>query len=159
TRRGDPNAQIRSPHTPGRLRAGEGVLLHSIDDEGFEHQVTRVWSCDGVSCAEGARGTDAIGTLLASGKAVVVHGYEHFLRANHILTCACAPIVDPCGRTPGTRDVRGYPRGLSPHSVAPCAKSGQPTENDLAANDRRQCARLPLCAPRYGVEAPSAGLV
>ena len=107
------HAQIADTQSLVLLTDADGVILHSIGDADFIEKANRVALCTGVSWAEGARGTNAIGTALASGQAVAVHGSEHFLRANHILTCSCAPIFDPFGRTLGTLDVSGDPRGSS----------------------------------------------
>ena len=105
------HAQIADTQSLVLLTDADGVILHSIGDADFIEKANPR-ARTGVSWAEGARGTNAIGTALASG-AVAVHGSEHFLRANHILTCSCAPIFDPFGRTLGTLDVSGDPRGSS----------------------------------------------
>ncbi|WP_322055822.1 sigma-54-dependent Fis family transcriptional regulator [Burkholderia cenocepacia] len=155
----DLHAQIAETQSLVLLTDADGVILHSIGDADFIEKANRVALCNGVSWAEGARGTNAIGTALASGQAVVVHGSEHFLRANHILTCACAPIVDPFGRTLGTLDVSGDPRGSSPHTLALVRMSAQLIENHLFANQCGEALRLRFHAHEDCVDSLFAGLV
>ncbi|WP_455777611.1 sigma-54-dependent Fis family transcriptional regulator, partial [Burkholderia stabilis] len=153
------HAQIADTQSLVLLTDAAGVILHSIGDADFIEKANRVALCTGVSWAEGARGTNAIGTALASGQAVAVHGSEHFLRANHILTCSCAPIFDPFGRTLGTLDVSGDPRGSSPHTLALVRMSAQLIENHLFTNQCAEALRLRFHAHEECVDSLFAGLV
>ncbi|WP_420212080.1 sigma-54-dependent Fis family transcriptional regulator [Burkholderia aenigmatica] len=153
------HAQIADTQSLVLLTDADGVILHSIGDADFIEKANRVALCTGVSWAEGARGTNAIGTALASGQAVAVHGDEHFLHANHILTCSCAPIFDPFGRTLGTLDVSGDPRGSSPHTLALVRMSAQLIENHLFANQCAEALRLRFHAHEECVDSLFAGLV
>ena len=153
------HAQIADTQSLVLLTDADGVILHSIGDADFIEKANRVALCTGVSWAEGARGTNAIGTALASGQAVAVHGAEHFLRANHILTCSCAPIIDSFGRTLGTLDVSGDPRGFSPHTLALVRMSAQLIENHLFANQCAEALRLRFHAHEDCVDSLFAGLV
>jgi transcriptional regulator of acetoin/glycerol metabolism len=153
------HAQIADTQSLVLLTDADGVILHSIGDADFIEKANRVALCTGVSWAEGTRGTNAIGTALASGQAVAVHGDEHFLRANHILTCSCAPIIDPFGRTLGTLDVSGDPRGFSPHTLALVRMSAQLIENHLFANRCAEALRLRFHAHEDCVDSLFAGLV
>ncbi|AIO38864.1 AAA domain family protein [Burkholderia cenocepacia] len=153
------HAQIADTQSLVLLTDADGVILHSIGDADFIEKANRVALCTGVSWAEHARGTNAIGTALASGQAVAVHASEHFLRANHILTCSCAPIIDPFGRTLGTLDVSGDPRGFSPHTLALVRMSAQLIENHLFANQCAEALRLRFHAHEDCVDSLFAGLV
>ncbi|QTO50345.1 sigma-54-dependent Fis family transcriptional regulator [Burkholderia latens] len=153
------HAQIADTQSLVLLTDADGVILHSIGDADFIEKANRVALCTGVSWAEHARGTNAIGTALASGQAVAVHASEHFLRVNHILTCSCAPIVDPFGRTLGTLDVSGDPRGFSPHTLALVRMSAQLIENHLFANQCAEALRLRFHAHEDCVDSLFAGLV
>ncbi|WP_175921701.1 sigma-54-dependent Fis family transcriptional regulator [Burkholderia latens] len=153
------HAQIADTQSLVLLTDAGGVILHSIGDADFIEKANRVALCTGVSWAERARGTNAIGTALASGQAVAVHASEHFLRANHILTCSCAPIIDPFGRTLGTLDVSGDPRGFSPHTLALVRMSAQLIENHLFANQCAEALRLRFHAHEDCVDSLFAGLV
>ncbi len=153
------HAQIADTQSLVLLTDPHGVILHSIGDADFIEKANRVALCPGVSWAEGARGTNAIGTALASGQALAVHGSEHFLRANRILTCSCAPIVDPFGRTLGALDVSGDPRGFSSHTLALVRMSAQLIENHLFANQCADALRVRFHAHEECVDSLFAGLV
>ncbi len=153
------HAQIADTQSLVLLTDPDGVILHSIGDAEFIEKANRVALCPGVSWAEGTRGTNAIGTALVSGQALAVHGEEHFLQANRILACSCAPIVDPFGRTLGALDVSGDPRGFSPHTLALVRMSAQLIENHLFANQCEEALRVRFHAHEECVDSLFAGLV
>lgn len=68
------HTQIADTQSLVLLTDPDGVILHSIGDADFIEKANRVALCPGVSWAEGTRGTNAIGTALASGQALAVHG-------------------------------------------------------------------------------------
>ncbi|CAB3750478.1 sigma-54-dependent Fis family transcriptional regulator [Paraburkholderia solisilvae] len=140
------HAQIVDTQSMVLLTDSNGVILHSLGDSDFVEKARRVALCAGVSWAEADRGTNAIGTALADAQPTVVHGGEHFLHANRILTCSCAPIVDPYGRTIGALDVsgdtRGDTRGFHKHTLALVRMSAQIIENHLFANQFADALRV-----------------
>ncbi|MFM0306502.1 sigma-54-dependent Fis family transcriptional regulator [Paraburkholderia sp. RL17-383-BIF-A] len=128
------HAQIVDTQSMVLLTDNHGVILHSLGDSDFVEKANRVALCPGVSWAEADRGTNAIGTALVDGQPTVVHAGEHFLHANRILTCSCAPIADPFGRTIGALDVSGDTRGFHKHTLALVRMSAQMIENHLFSN-------------------------
>lgn len=58
-----------------------------------------------------------------------MHGDQHYLRANHFLTCSSVPILDPLGNLGGILDVTGDRRGYHQHTMALVKMSGQMIEN------------------------------
>jgi transcriptional regulator of acetoin/glycerol metabolism len=136
------HAQIVDTQSMVLLTDSNGVILHSLGDSDFVAKAKRVALCAGVSWAESDRGTNAIGTALADAQPTVVHGGEHFLQANRILTCSCAPIADPFGRTIGTLDVSGDTRGFHKHTLALVRMSAQIIENHLFANQFADALRV-----------------
>ncbi|GAA3025426.1 GAF domain-containing protein [Gordonia defluvii] len=82
-------------------------------------QADRLGFTEGASWAETAVGTNAIGTALASGRAVQVFSAEHFVRTHHNWTCAGAPIRDPrTGSVLGVVDVSGPAVTIHPTTLA-----------------------------------------
>ncbi|MBN3757427.1 sigma-54-dependent Fis family transcriptional regulator [Paraburkholderia sp. Tr-20389] len=136
------HAQIVDTESMVLLTDSNGVILHSLGDSDFVEKANRVALCAGVSWSEAHRGTNAVGTALAEGQPTVVHGGEHFLEANRILTCSCAPIADPYGRTIGALDVSGDPRGFHKHTLALVRMSAQIIENQLFANQFGDAVRV-----------------
>ncbi|WP_025597271.1 sigma-54-dependent Fis family transcriptional regulator [Burkholderia sp. WSM2230] len=136
------HAQIVDTQSMVLLTDSQGVILHSLGDSDFVAKANRVALCPGVSWAEADRGTNAIGTALVDGQPTVVHADEHFLHANRILTCSCAPIADPFGRTIGALDVSGDTRGFHKHTLALVRMSAQMIENHLFSNQFADAVRV-----------------
>ncbi|WGS52939.1 sigma-54-dependent Fis family transcriptional regulator [Paraburkholderia sp. D15] len=136
------HAQIVDTQSMVLLTDSQGVILHSLGDSDFVEKANRVALCPGVSWAEADRGTNAIGTALVDGQPTVVHGGEHFLHANRILTCSCAPIADPFGRAIGALDVSGDTRGFHKHTLALVRMSAQMIENHLFSNQFADAIRV-----------------
>ena len=91
-------------------RSGSPRVLGHADRLGF---------VEGASWSENAVGTNAIGTALASRRAVQIFSAEHFLRSHHQWTCAGAPIKDPrTGHVIGIVDVSGPAPTVHPTTVA-----------------------------------------
>lgn len=91
-------------------RYGAPRVLTNADRLGF---------IEGAQWSESAVGTNAIGTALASHRAVQVFSAEHFLRSHHAWTCAGAPIKDPrTGQVVGIVDVSGPAATVHPTTVA-----------------------------------------
>ena len=111
-----------------------GLILHSLGDDDFLAKASKVALQPGALWSEESRGTNAIGTALAEGRPTLVHGSEHYLEANRFLTCSCAPILDPYGKTVGALDVTGDHRGFHKHTMALVRMSAQMIENQLFAN-------------------------
>ncbi|WP_414441329.1 sigma-54-dependent Fis family transcriptional regulator [Burkholderia sp. 22PA0106] len=152
------HAQIADTQSLVLLTDHDGMILHSIGDADFVAKANRVALRPGASWAETARGTNAIGTALASRQAVTVHGDEHFLRANHVLSCSCAPIVDPFGRLLGALDVSGDPRGFGPHTLALVRMSAQLIENHLFSSTCDAALRVHFHAHAEFVDSLFGGL-
>ena len=128
------HAQIANTDSMVLLTDSSGVILHSLGDGDFVARARRVALAPGVSWSEPSKGTNAIGTALAEARPTIVHAGEHFLQANHQLTCSCAPIAGPTGEILGALDVSGDHRGFHRHTMALVRMSAQMIENHLFAN-------------------------
>jgi sigma-54 dependent transcriptional regulator, acetoin dehydrogenase operon transcriptional activator AcoR len=115
------------------LTDAQGVIMHTLGDDDFLEKANRVALTRGVAWSEQRRGTNAIGTAIADGVPTVVHADEHYLRANHILTCSAAPIFDPRGQVIGVLDVTGECNSFHRHTMALVRMSAQMIENQLFA--------------------------
>ncbi|ANA34840.1 sigma-54-dependent Fis family transcriptional regulator [Ralstonia mannitolilytica] len=127
-------SQIVNTQSMVILTDTSGLILHSLGDDDFLAKASKVALQPGASWSEESRGTNAIGTALAESKPTLVHGAEHYLEANRFLTCSCAPIFDPYGKTVGALDVTGDHRGFHKHTMALVRMSAQMIENHLFAN-------------------------
>ncbi|MBV2182912.1 MAG: sigma-54-dependent Fis family transcriptional regulator [Castellaniella sp.] len=99
------------------LADSSGLILREYGNRGFLDKAHRVALQPGVSWAEPQRGTNAIGTALHDGRAVRVHGAEHFLACNSILSCHAAPIFSPTGEILGILDLSGPADDMRGHSL------------------------------------------
>lgn len=85
-----------------------GTVIHAIGDDEFLNRASKVALQPGANWSEQAKGTNAIGTALVEETPTLVHADEHFMHANHFLTCSAAPILDraatssACSTSPAT---------------------------------------------------------
>ncbi|MCX7175069.1 MAG: sigma-54-dependent Fis family transcriptional regulator [Proteobacteria bacterium] len=123
--------QTRNSGSMVILADDRGMLLQALGDANFLTRAERVALAPGSSWNERYRGTNAIGTALAEGTPVVVHGAEHYLERNGFLTCAAAPITSPDGRLLGVLDISGEHRSRHPHTFGLVRGAAQMIENRL----------------------------
>jgi sigma-54 dependent transcriptional regulator, acetoin dehydrogenase operon transcriptional activator AcoR len=119
-----------------------GTIIHSIGDDDFLSRASKVALQPGVNWSEASKGTNAIGTALVSETPTLVHADEHFMHANHFLTCSAAPILDPRGNILGVLDVTGDQRGYHQHTMALVKMSARMIENHWLSDDYRHVIRL-----------------
>jgi transcriptional regulator of acetoin/glycerol metabolism len=125
-------------------RRGAAVDDPTFDDWGL-------WP--GSLWSEAQEGTNGIGTCLAEGRAVTIHGNQHFLTRNIVLSCMSAPIHDATGGLVGVLDVsscradltEGF-AGLIAQSVAEAARRID-TETFLAAHVGARIVMVPGTDP------------
>jgi sigma-54 dependent transcriptional regulator, acetoin dehydrogenase operon transcriptional activator AcoR len=125
--------QIVNTHNMVILTDAQGVIMHTLGDDDFLEKANRVALTPGVAWSEQRRGTNAIGTAIVEGTPTLVHAHEHYLHANHILTCSAAPIFDPRGAVIGVLDVTGDCNSFHRHTMALVRMSAQMIENQLFA--------------------------
>lgn len=115
-------------------RSGSPQVLSNADRLGF---------VEGAHWGENAVGTNAIGTALASHRAVQVFCAEHYLRSHHPWTCAGAPIKDPrTGQVLGVVDVSGPAATVHPTTVALVDVVARLAESHLREQHDRTLNRL-----------------
>jgi transcriptional regulator of acetoin/glycerol metabolism len=100
----------------------------------------------GATWAELAAGTNAIGTALALGQAVQVHGAEHYCEGIQQWTCAASVVRDPCdGSVVGAIDVSGTSRTYSRQSLAFVVSAAAQIEARLKQLELAQRFRILDC--------------
>lgn len=124
------------------LSSAQGVLLRTLGDADFEEKASKVALLPGVDWSERTKGTNAVGTALSEQQPVTVHGKQHFLIANKILACSCAPIFDPEGELLGALDVTGDHRSHHQHTLALVRMSVQMMENRMLENSFPKAIQL-----------------
>jgi sigma-54 dependent transcriptional regulator, acetoin dehydrogenase operon transcriptional activator AcoR len=134
--------QIVNTHSMVLLTSAAGVVLHSLGDRDFLEKASQVALTPGVNWSEQSKGTNAIGTALREEQPVMVHGGEHYMKANKLLTCSCTPIMDPYGQLIGALDVTGDHRSLHQHTMALVRMSAQMVENHMFADIFPKAVRI-----------------
>ena len=119
-----------------------GTILHRLGDDDFLARASKVALSPGVNWSEPSKGTNAIGTALFNEAPTLVHADDHYLHANHFLTCSAAPILDPRGNLLGVLDVTGDQRSYHPHTMALVTMSARLIENHWLVNDAAGPLRL-----------------
>ncbi|PUA18312.1 sigma-54-dependent Fis family transcriptional regulator [Glaciimonas sp. PCH181] len=123
--------QIINTHNMVILTDVNGLIVHTLGDDDFLEKANRVALKPGVTWSESSKGTNAIGTAIAEQVPVQIHANEHFLVANHFLTCSAAPILDHQGNVIGVLDVTGDQSSFHKHTMALVRMSAQMIENHL----------------------------
>jgi transcriptional regulator of acetoin/glycerol metabolism len=123
--------QIINTHNMVILTDAQGVILHAMGDDDFLEKADRVALRAGVAWSEQSKGTNAIGTAIAEQAPTLVHADQHYLTANHFLTCSAAPIANHQGQLIGVLDVTGDQRSFHKHTMALVRMSAQMIENQL----------------------------
>ncbi|MPY78323.1 MAG: GAF domain-containing protein [Actinophytocola sp.] len=112
----------------------DGHILWREGAAGVCHQADRVALSEGVRWSEDVIGTNAMGTVLATGEPVQVYSAEHLVRMYHTWTCAAAPVRDPeTGTLLGAIDVSGPLRTVHPAMLALVSASASLAEGQLKA--------------------------
>ena len=123
--------QIVNTHNMVLLTDANGMIADALGDDDFLEKANRVALQPGVNWSEEGRGTNAIGTAIVENKPTLVHASQHYLVANHFLTCSAAPIFSHQGKLIGVLDVTGDQRSFHQHTMALVRMSAQMIENQL----------------------------
>lgn len=151
--------QVQSSQGMVILADAQGTLMHTLGRADFLQRAQQVALSNGASWHERYRGTNAIGTALAEGCAIEIHGGEHFLERNAFLTCTAAPIVSGSGKLLGVLDISGDCRGDHPHLDGLVNISARLIENRLLQATGGQQLCLHLHPLREGVGSVAEGLL
>ena len=151
--------QIRDSGSIVILADSQGMVLHALGDADFAEKAARVALRPGAIWHEQWRGTNAIGTALAEGSDVVVHGAEHYLDRNGFLTCAAAPVVDPTGTLLGVFDISGDRRGYHLHTLGLVRSAARMIEHKLFQARFGSAPQLRLHRQAEGIGTVTEGLL
>lgn len=127
----------------------DGHILWCEGATGVRLRADRVLLSEGVRWSEDVIGTNAMGTVLATGQPVQVYSAEHLVRTYHGWTCAAAPVRDPeSGELLGAVDVSGPLRTVHPAMLALVSASATLAEGQLRAqlavrDERVRRAQMP----------------
>ncbi len=151
--------QVRHGQNVVVLADNHGTLMHTLGDAVFLDKAQRVALSCGASWHEAHRGTNAIGTALAEGNSVEIHGFEHFLERNSFLTCAASPIVSEDGSLMGILDISGDQHNGHPHTLGLVSTAARMIENRLMTASRGRSIRVHMHTQTEGIGTVAEGIV
>lgn len=151
--------QVRQTQSMVILADAQGVLMHTMGDLDFLNKAERVALMSGASWSENQRGTNAIGTALASANEIEIHGAEHYLERNGFLTCAAAPIMSSQGKLMGILDISGDHRSRHPHTLGLVSTAAQMIENTLVMSASRHQILVQLHPRSEGIGSVAQGVL
>ncbi|MCF8489234.1 MAG: helix-turn-helix domain-containing protein [Rhodospirillum sp.] len=137
----------------------EGRILMRVGNDSFASDADRLALAPGVNWSERLMGTNAIGTALEEGRALTVHGAEHFIDPNAVLSCTAIPILDPHGVILGALDL-STPEAVShDHLLALLSRAVTQIERNLFQRTCGQWERMSLHSNPYLLGSPQEGLL
>ncbi len=150
---------VRDSESVVVLSDQRGTLIHTVGTPAFERKAERVALSCGASWLEEHRGTNAIGTALAEGREVEIHGGEHYLERNGFLTCAAAPIRSATGDLLGVLDISGDQHRGHAHTLGLASMAARMIENRLIADGARRHLKMQLHTAPEGIGTLAEGLL
>ncbi|MGI6488034.1 MAG: sigma-54-dependent Fis family transcriptional regulator [Syntrophomonadaceae bacterium] len=114
----------------------DGYIIHMVGDTDFE-EARRLSLISGANWHENMIGTNAIGTAIASSEPVKIDAAQHYLRRNHMLTCAAAPIFNPQGELIAVLDASGHTLKSNPHTLGMVVAAARAIEDQLLLRNAR----------------------
>ncbi len=150
---------IAGTHFIVAFAAPDGRLLETIGDPGFCDTGGNAAIRPGTMWTERWRGTNALGTAAQTGRAVTVHGPEHFFRAHAGLTCIAAPVYGPGARLAGILDVSSDCRTRQVHTGALVGLTASLIEAGLFRAEHRGDIVVAFHPQPGGIDTHAAGLL
>ncbi|MDV7764589.1 sigma-54-dependent Fis family transcriptional regulator [Peribacillus sp. CSMR9] len=99
------NQSIKESGMMALLVDPDGYVLSLSGNEKILNEAGKINFVEGVRWTEGEVGTNAIGTALKTGEAVMIQGTEHYSIASHKWSCSAMPILNEDGKILGVLDI------------------------------------------------------
>jgi transcriptional regulator of acetoin/glycerol metabolism len=125
------------------LTDAQGLIIGAEGDAATLERARKIQLVPGLSWSEQQTGTNAIGTALAVGQPIQVHGAEHFCEGIQAWTCSAAVLHDPSdGSVLGVIDVSGASATYSRQSLAFVVSAAAQIESQLRQLELAQRYRI-----------------
>lgn len=136
-----------------------GSILYSSGCQRFGSKASRLMLAPGAGWEEATMGTNAIGTALIQQADVQILGQQHFMTANHGISCSASPVFDPQGRLLGVLDISSEVREHNPSMMFSARLLALCVENALITAQDDAYWLLNLAADGIHMQQPWSGLV
>lgn len=120
----------------------EGYVLSLTGNKGVLHDARKINFVEGVRWTEDEVGTNAIGTALQTGEAVMISGTEHYSVASHHWSCSAAPIRSDDGKLLGIIDVSCPMDSTHPLMLGMVASLAHSIERELSVRAHKHKMEL-----------------
>ncbi|MFC3885702.1 sigma-54-dependent Fis family transcriptional regulator [Bacillus songklensis] len=120
----------------------DGYVLSFTGNQDVLHDARKINFTEGVRWTEGEVGTNAIGTALQIGEAVMISGTEHYSVASHGWSCSAAPIRNDDGKLLGVIDVSCPVNRTHPFMLGMVASIAHAIEHELCIRARQNEVEL-----------------
>ncbi|WP_245748937.1 sigma-54-dependent Fis family transcriptional regulator [Oceanisphaera psychrotolerans] len=137
----------------------EGTILFSAGDPYFGNKAQKMALASGASWHEQNMGTNAIGTALNEQKEVSILGQQHFLAANHGISCSASPIVSPSGELLGVIDISSEMGEHCQDMLLTARLMALSVENALVMNQQDTHWILNLAPDAGSLQQPWSGII
>ncbi len=111
----------------------DGTVLASVSDSQFGDSDAGRRIIAGSQWSETVGGTNALGTVIATGRPIVVHGAEHFYSGYGQICCAAAPVHAASGELIGVLDASSDCASRQRHTLALVKMAAMHIEDGLFA--------------------------
>jgi transcriptional regulator of acetoin/glycerol metabolism len=139
--------------------APDGILLDCITDHSFSAMAGATSIRPGTLWTETSCGTNALGTVVQTGKPIMVHGSEHFFTQFSNLTCTAAPVFNAEGLLAGVLDASSDCGSRQQHTSALVSMAATQIENGLFRECHRTDVLIALHSRPEYLHTLSAGLL
>ncbi|MFP2769991.1 sigma-54-dependent Fis family transcriptional regulator [Oceanisphaera sp. KMM 10153] len=137
----------------------EGTILFSAGDPYFGSQAQKMALASGASWHEQSMGTNAIGTALSERKEISILGQQHFLAANHGISCSASPVLSPHGELLGVIDISSDQGEHCQDMLLTARLMAQAVENALVMNQQDTHWILNLAPDAGSLQQPWSGII
>ncbi len=153
------HGQIAGSNSLIAFAAPDGTVLDAITDDSFRGQAQDRALEPGACWRETLRGTNAMGLAATLKRSAVVHGAEHFFRADTGLTCVAEPVWGADGELAGVLDASTSSRTRQLHTRALMRMAAAQIGNTLFREHHRDCLMLAIHGREEFLFTSGAGLL
>jgi transcriptional regulator of acetoin/glycerol metabolism len=136
-----------------------GIILDTIADRTFNPMARTTNIQPGGLWSELGCGTNALGSAVATQRAITVHGGEHFFSRYGKLTCTAAPVFGPDGTVAGVLDASSDCGSRQQHTRALVSMAATQIENGLFREHHRGAILVAFHNRAEYLHTLSAGLM
>ena len=137
----------------------QGTILFSAGDPYFGNQAQKIALANGASWHEQSMGTNAIGTALSEQQEVSILGQQHFLAANHGISCSASPVLSPSGELLGVIDISSDMGEHAQDMLLTARLMALAVENALVMNQHHAHWILNLAPDAGSLQQPWSGII